>query len=1552
MCFSCPHCTAITTVQLKYPFLFFSLPLPLLPLRLLPLPLLLCLSGKRFVLTAGIGGFPFPKVQWWKDGELMLGETHLHLVVGRAAETDQAVYYATAQNDLGQVTTAGATVMVNDPPVFTRHPQGGTVRLMPGSSFTLSGSASGVPEPTYQWLRNELPAPGLDGRNATFIDVGNDAEGVYALLAMNSAGQATSTATKIEVLDLPAFLSYELSHSPIAIVGELVNISVTVVGDPAPTLTWSINGIVVDNETGSTFQFYADDAMAGAYPGDAADESSGSGSGSVGGTNAPRASNGDLIIVATATNVVGAVASEAIPITVQRTTTTTTSLTTTTLTTTTLTTTTQTTTTATSSTTTVAPKIVGDAAAGTRPPKWNDMGNDAATVADPFDDVTMEQARADAKTSSSFGPVLGGVVGVLCVAAVLVLTVVQKRRASDSALAAGLKIEYSSDDPGDDSGTPGNNSIIQNHMQVIQTHLQEFFTERETDGGGIHDTYALASMITVVPRQLRPRCIKVLEKIGAGQFGEVFRGELATSTRRGVAPTACAVKTMKKTDPSDKDVKSFLAEGALMAQFNHPNIIRLIGISASAESIQLVTELAAKGSLQHYLQTEPTTEPVRIQMAVEVAGGMQYLEHSGFIHRDLAARNVLVTATLNCKIGDFGLSRRLGIDDRMSGGVVAVRWTAPEVIRFKRYSKKTDVWSFGILMYEIWTKAGLPYGDAWGNTQVVQEVDRGYRLPCPADCDQEVYVLMMSCWHPTPKLRPPFSKLMTRLEHIVDAFQSEALDAGNNDMLKLKAIYMQSRELQHTLPLSPVPHQMSPLPQQMTPTRGGGSALDVMDRLARLELEAGVKSPVIVNKSPVPSPVVAPRHSRLFGKKPFGYGSKSRLSAGGSTGGGGSAQRSPAIATPTGLFRKSRTAYGNNRGSDLVEEPEEAWNQIADEEKQAGMGRLARFSQRLKKSFNAFAAFGSSSKRGSAELSSGDGGAEVAMYLQPGERVSNGSRMQLGASPDEQTYGSNEMQLPAPTVVVTSPSPTPGLVPMALLDNGSASGAGAGAGAVEQVQQPVMVEEDAYLNLDDSDDVDAAATNGHFLPEGTDEEEYKALIDLCQKLALPVTAASSSDSRGSVLIPEELFPILKTHQAMGPLRDQLRGGLGTATLRHTSQRHSLHNSTYQGVGFDAGSNDGDGDGDGDGDVPVYEEHDGAVADDSTLQLPRKDRLKAAQTVRISPNAGRKKGILLIKANLSEPEMLAEEMTWPDNKSVTPMVDCWELLRNTRQEAVKQAAMQAAQQQRKAAISRINQKYQSGEAEARLSRDDGGAATLGPHTDAGETAAAVPAPDPVQQEEHEQQQLGHATVVTATGMRTSPIVVHVPGDPTTMVPSPTAASCVVPSPGTAMPGRQRRSVLSPLSPSAANNLGDMIVRKDTMLKSHRKGKKAKKGGTRDRKETGVDNASAHRRRKKMVAQFEGSSKELAAHETVLNTIAQLERPTQKLQGVIRPDSKHFETVEYESLLAIRASAAADGAAAGAAAAAAALSRGVTADGVQLRKKKPSDRPVSIRTSVYL
>ncbi|XP_058418299.1 tyrosine-protein kinase Srms isoform X2 [Diceros bicornis minor] len=156
--------------------------------------------------------------------------------------------------------------------------------------------------------------------------------------------------------------------------------------------------------------------------------------------------------------------------------------------------------------------------------------------------------------------------------------------------------------------------------------------------------------------------------------------------------------------------------------------------------------------------------PLLLSFARQVAEGMSYLEERRIVHRDLAARNVLVGDDLTCKVADFGLARLLKDDiySPSSGSKIPVKWTAPEAANYRVFSQKSDVWSFGVLLYEVFAYGQCPY-EGMSNHETLQQIMRGYRLPRPAACPAEVYLLMLECWRGSPEERPAFAVLQEKL---------------------------------------------------------------------------------------------------------------------------------------------------------------------------------------------------------------------------------------------------------------------------------------------------------------------------------------------------------------------------------------------------------------------------------------------------------------------------------------------------------------------------------------------------------------------------------------------------------------------------------------------------------------------------------------------------------------------------------------------------------------------------------------------------------------------
>uniref|UniRef100_A0AAQ6AJG7 Tyrosine-protein kinase n=1 Tax=Amphiprion ocellaris TaxID=80972 RepID=A0AAQ6AJG7_AMPOC len=248
-----------------------------------------------------------------------------------------------------------------------------------------------------------------------------------------------------------------------------------------------------------------------------------------------------------------------------------------------------------------------------------------------------------------------------------------------------------------------------------------------------------------------------------GNFGEVYSGRLRSDN------TPVAVKSCKENlAPEHKN--KFLMEARILKHYDHPNIVKLIGVCTQKQPIYIIMELVQGGDFLSFLRHEGhSLKPkMLVKMTENVASGMEYLESKKCIHRDLAARNCLVAEHNVVKISDFGMSRQQ--DDGVysaEGGLrqIPVKWTAPEALNYGRYTTDSDVWSFGILLWETFSMGMTPY-TSMTNQQTRDEVEKGYRMPAPHSCPVEVSRIMISCWQYDPKNRPSFKKLRAELSTI------------------------------------------------------------------------------------------------------------------------------------------------------------------------------------------------------------------------------------------------------------------------------------------------------------------------------------------------------------------------------------------------------------------------------------------------------------------------------------------------------------------------------------------------------------------------------------------------------------------------------------------------------------------------------------------------------------------------------------------------------------------------------------------------------------------
>ncbi|KYM96644.1 Tyrosine-protein kinase Abl [Cyphomyrmex costatus] len=255
--------------------------------------------------------------------------------------------------------------------------------------------------------------------------------------------------------------------------------------------------------------------------------------------------------------------------------------------------------------------------------------------------------------------------------------------------------------------------------------------------------------------------IVMRHKLGGGQYGDVYE---AVWKRYNMT---VAVKTLKEDTMALKD---FLEEAAIMKEMKHRNLVQLLGVCTREPPFYIITEFMSKGNLLDYLRNESKHQinaVVLMHMATQIASGMSYLESRNFIHRDLAARNCLVGENHLVKVADFGLARLMRDDTYTAhaGAKFPIKWTAPEGLAYNKFSTKSDVWAFGILLWEIATYGMSPYPGV-DLTDVYHMLEKGYRMECPPGCPTKVYDLMRQCWQWSAAERPTFKEIHLSLENM------------------------------------------------------------------------------------------------------------------------------------------------------------------------------------------------------------------------------------------------------------------------------------------------------------------------------------------------------------------------------------------------------------------------------------------------------------------------------------------------------------------------------------------------------------------------------------------------------------------------------------------------------------------------------------------------------------------------------------------------------------------------------------------------------------------
>ncbi|KAI1232130.1 hypothetical protein IHE44_0007188 [Lamprotornis superbus] len=287
--------------------------------------------------------------------------------------------------------------------------------------------------------------------------------------------------------------------------------------------------------------------------------------------------------------------------------------------------------------------------------------------------------------------------------------------------------------------------------------------------------------------------ITMKHKLGGGQYGEVYEGVWKKYN------LTVAVKTLKE---DTMEVEEFLKEAAVMKEIKHPNLVQLLGVCTREPPFYIITEFMTYGNLLDYLREcnrQEVNAVVLLYMATQISSAMEYLEKKNFIHRDLAARNCLVGENHLVKVADFGLSRLMTGDTYTAhaGAKFPIKWTAPESLAYNKFSIKSDVWAFGVLLWEIATYGMSPYPGI-DLSQVYELLEKDYRMERPEGCPEKVYELMRACWQWSPSDRPSFAEIHQAFETM---FQESSIsdevekELGKKGMRSVVSNFLQAPEL-------------------------------------------------------------------------------------------------------------------------------------------------------------------------------------------------------------------------------------------------------------------------------------------------------------------------------------------------------------------------------------------------------------------------------------------------------------------------------------------------------------------------------------------------------------------------------------------------------------------------------------------------------------------------------------------------------------------------------------------------------------------------------------
>ncbi|XP_037650900.1 protein tyrosine kinase 2aa isoform X7 [Sebastes umbrosus] len=303
-------------------------------------------------------------------------------------------------------------------------------------------------------------------------------------------------------------------------------------------------------------------------------------------------------------------------------------------------------------------------------------------------------------------------------------------------------------------------------LEAVRSGVRAISVSETDDYAEIVDEEDTYTMPSTRDYEIQRDRIELGRCIGEGQFGDVHQGVYNTPDKPDLP---VAIKTCKNCT-SDSVREKFLQEALTMRQFDHPNIVKLIGV-ITENPVWIIMELCTLGELRSFLQVRKYNLDLAslILFAYQLSTALAYLESKRFVHRDIAARNVLVSSVDCVMLGDFGLSRYMEDSSyyKASKGKLPIKWMAPESINFRRFTSASDVWMFGVCMWEILMYGIKPFQGV-KNNDVIGRIENGERLAMPPQCPPTLYSLMTKCWSYDPSKRPRFTELKTQLSTILE----------------------------------------------------------------------------------------------------------------------------------------------------------------------------------------------------------------------------------------------------------------------------------------------------------------------------------------------------------------------------------------------------------------------------------------------------------------------------------------------------------------------------------------------------------------------------------------------------------------------------------------------------------------------------------------------------------------------------------------------------------------------------------------------------------------